>query len=62
MVSSAFYTNLRASYDFNANDTDMTVYANVTNLFNEDPPLVGTWGFMGSTATNEALFDVLGRR
>jgi hypothetical protein len=61
-IASAFYTNVRMSYDFSASNTDMTLYANVSNLFNEDPPLVGTWGFMGSTATNEGLFDVLGRR
>jgi outer membrane receptor protein involved in Fe transport len=61
-VSSAAYTNLRLSYDISPSDTDMTLYANVTNLFDEDPPLVGSWGFMGSAATNESLFDVLGRR
>jgi outer membrane receptor protein involved in Fe transport len=61
-IDAAFYTNLRASYDISPSDTDMTLYANVTNLFDEAPPLVGTWGFMGSTATNESLFDVLGRR
>ncbi len=61
-ISSAAYTNLRLSYDINPADTDMTIYANVTNLFNEDPPLVGSWSFIGSSATNESLFDVLGRR
>jgi outer membrane receptor protein involved in Fe transport len=40
----------------------MTLYANVTNLFNEDPPNAASWGFMGSSYTNESLFDVLGRR
>jgi len=61
-ISSAAYTNLRVSYDISPADTDMTIYANVTNLFNEDPPLVGSWSFIGSSATNESLFDVLGRR
>ncbi len=42
-ISSAAYTNLRVSYDISPADTDMTIYANVTNLFNEDPPLVGSW-------------------
>lgn len=61
-ISSAAYTNLRVAYDISPADTDMTIYANVTNLFNEDPPLVGSWSFIGSSATNESLFDVLGRR
>jgi outer membrane receptor protein involved in Fe transport len=61
-ISSAAYTNLRLAYDINPGDTDMTIYANVTNLFDEDPPLVGSWSFIGSGATNESLFDVLGRR
>jgi iron complex outermembrane recepter protein len=61
-VGSAAYTNLRLSYDIAPYSTDMTLYANVTNLFNEDPPNAASWGFMGSSYTNESLFDVLGRR
>jgi hypothetical protein len=34
----------------------------VSNLFDQDPPRAPDWSFIGSTATNESLFDVLGRR
>jgi len=62
-VPSRFYTNLRLSYDFQAKGGSWTAFANVTNLLDQKPPFGGmTYGFFGSTYTNESLFDVLGRR
>ncbi len=60
-VSGAAYTNLRMSWQA-SRKTGVSVYFNVTNLFDKDPPRVPNWGFGGSMATNESLFDVLGRR
>jgi len=62
-VPSRFYTNLRLAYDFDTGGGSWTAFANVTNLFDQAPPFSGmTYGFFGSTYTNEGLFDVLGRR
>jgi hypothetical protein len=35
---------------------------NVSNVFDEEPPLVASWGFTGSQATNSGLFDIYGRQ
>jgi iron complex outermembrane recepter protein len=61
-VGGVFYTNLRLSYDLGDTAGQFTVFGNVTNLFDRAPPLAPTFGFNGSNHTNEALFDVLGRR
>ncbi len=62
VVGSVFLTNLRAGFDFGPADRQITVFANITNLFDRAPPLAPTFGFNGSNHTNEGLFDVLGRR
>jgi len=63
-VSSALYTDLQFSYTFDRpNGASWQVFANVTNAFDEDPPIVANFfNFFGSTQVNEALHDVLGRR
>jgi outer membrane receptor protein involved in Fe transport len=60
-VSGAAYTNLRLSWQHGRN-SGLTLFLNVNNLFDRDPPRVADWGFGGSMPTNESLFDVLGRR
>lgn len=61
-VSGAAYTNLRMSWRWGREPGSFLLFANVTNLFDRNPPLAPDWGFVGSTHTNEGLFDVLGRR
>ncbi len=63
-VSSALYTDLQLSYRFDRpSGASWAVFANVTNVFDEDPPIVaGFFNFFGATQVNEALYDVLGRR
>jgi len=61
-VGGAAYTNLRVSWRFGADPQSLLLFANVSNLFDRDPPLAADWGFVGSIPTNEGLFDVIGRR
>ena len=63
-VDSIFYTNMRLSYDFDAgNFGSHTLFLNVTNLFDVDPPVVASWNdFFGAQNGNPALHDELGRR
>lgn len=64
-VSSVFYTDLRLSYGSElSGDREWEVFLNVTNLFDEDPPLVPTWSaFTGTNfSANLGLHDLLGRR
>jgi outer membrane receptor protein involved in Fe transport len=61
-VDSVFYTDLNASYTITG-QRQWEVFLNVTNLFDEEPPLAAQ--IVGRTGTNEfntALHDVLGRR
>jgi len=61
-VSGIFYTNLRLGYDFERGDGTLQAYVNVSNLFDRDPVVAATYSdFFGSSHTNEALFDKLGR-
>ena len=55
VVGSVFLTNLRAGFDFGPADRQITVFANITNLFDRAPPLAPTFGFNGSNHTNEGL-------
>jgi iron complex outermembrane recepter protein len=61
-VGGAAYTNLRVSWRWGTEPQSLLLFANVSNLFDRDPPLAPDWGFVGSVHTNEGLFDVLGRR
>ena len=60
-ASSVSYTSLRVGWK-PENRLGASVYLNVQNLLDVDPPRSGDWGFVGSMPTNEGLFDVLGRR
>jgi outer membrane receptor protein involved in Fe transport len=60
-VDGVAYTNLRISWQ-SGNSSGLLVYLGLINLFDQDPPRAPDWGFGGSIATNESLFDVLGRR
>jgi outer membrane receptor protein involved in Fe transport len=60
-VAGAAYTNLRGSWQ-SSQLPGLNIHAQVSNLFDQDPPRAPDWSFIGSTATNESLFDVLGRR
>jgi outer membrane receptor protein involved in Fe transport len=56
-VDARFYTNLGLNFRIGQGErTQFEVYGFVSNLFNQDPPLVP-----GTTATNPALFDTIGR-
>jgi outer membrane receptor protein involved in Fe transport len=64
-IDSAFYTDLRFSYTHElAGGAALEVFANVTNLLDEDPPVTPYYSvFLGyATQTNSGLFDLLGRR
>jgi outer membrane receptor protein involved in Fe transport len=62
-VPEAWLTNLQLGYDGTWRGFgDYRLSLNVNNLFDVDPPLVASWGFTGSQATNSALFDMYGRR
>ncbi|HEY5569269.1 MAG TPA: hypothetical protein VIM81_18745 [Gammaproteobacteria bacterium] len=61
-VDSVFYTDVNASYTLSG-QREWQLFFNVTNLLDEEPPLVAA--IVGRTGTNEfnaALHDVLGRR
>lgn len=58
-IASALYTDLNLAY----NQDNWGVYLNVQNVFDRAPPRVPIFSsFNGTTDTNRALFDVLGRR
>jgi hypothetical protein len=64
-VRAAFYTDLGLTYDFElSNGISAQVFGNVTNLFDEDPPVTPYYSvFLGySQQTNSNLYDLLGRR
>ncbi|RYZ60321.1 MAG: TonB-dependent receptor, partial [Proteobacteria bacterium] len=62
-IDSFFLTNLQLAYQQDlANGMNWRVSLNVNNLLDADPPLVASFGFTGSQATNSGLFDIYGRR
>lgn len=64
-VDSVLYTDARVSYGKDlANGSRWEIYGAVTNLFDEEPPVVaGFSSFTGqSSQANSSLHDVLGRR
>jgi iron complex outermembrane receptor protein len=64
-VSSATYVDMNLSYTWNSSSgLETEVFANVTNLFDKDPPIVTNFFDFGGTGqqTNVTLFDILGRR
>ncbi|MDT8398330.1 MAG: TonB-dependent receptor [Pseudomonadales bacterium] len=63
-VPSIFYTDLNLSYTMEVGGQEFGLFANVTNLFDRDPPQTPTTpGFTGGTAgPNASLYDTIGRR
>jgi len=62
-IDASLITNLMLGYEGELSERGKyRVSLNVSNLFDEDPPLAATWVFTGSTATNSSLFDIYGRR
>jgi outer membrane receptor protein involved in Fe transport len=63
-VPAAFYLNLRLAWDYPAwYDRSYTLYFNVANLLDRDPPTVPTYSdFFGSSAFVSGQHDPLGRR
>ncbi|MET0293136.1 MAG: TonB-dependent receptor, partial [Steroidobacteraceae bacterium] len=51
-IASFFLTNLQLGYEGELTSAKYRVTFNVNNLFDKDPPLVGSFGFTGSLATN----------
>jgi iron complex outermembrane receptor protein len=63
-ISSAVYTDLNLAYTLDSKSkSEWQFFLNVQNVFDRAPPRVYIFsGFNGTTDTNRALFDVLGRR
>lgn len=63
-VASAFYLNLRLAWDYPAwYDKRYTLYLNIANLLDRDPPIVATYSdFFGASAFVSGQHDPLGRR
>ncbi|WAT17474.1 TonB-dependent receptor plug domain-containing protein [Aurantiacibacter sp. MUD11] len=63
-VSAATYVDLRLGYQFDIGGAEMEIFGNVTNLFDEDPPLTPSYSaFLGySSQYNASVYDVLGTR
>lgn len=58
-VKSVFYTDLTAAVNVNK---DFRFFVTVNNLFDRDPPLAPTGTLFTFVATNQQLYDVVGRR
>jgi outer membrane receptor protein involved in Fe transport len=64
-VDSVLYTDARVAFGKDmSNGSHWQVYGSITNLFDEEPPVVATFSsFTGQTSqANAAIHDVLGRR
>ena len=63
-VPSVTYVDLRFGYDFEFQGTNVEVSANISNLFDVDPPITPSYIGLGEHAAqaNTSLYDVLGRR
>jgi outer membrane receptor protein involved in Fe transport len=63
-ISPIFYTDMNLAYrGSGGGNSEWEAFLNVQNVFDRSPPVVPIFsGFGGTTDTNRALFDVLGRR
>ena len=63
-VRAAYYTDLRLSYTIEQGSGQIEIFGNVTNLFDEAPPITASFSNFGANAnqTNPALHDVIGQR
>lgn len=63
-VNAAYYTDINATWAIDqSGGGELEVFANVTNVFDRNPPIRGSFSdFAGSVQTVSALHDLLGRR
>jgi outer membrane receptor protein involved in Fe transport len=63
-VPAVTYVDLRFGYDFELHGVGVEVSANVTNLFDVDPPITPNYIGLSEHASqyNSAVYDILGRR
>ncbi|HHX83113.1 MAG TPA: TonB-dependent receptor, partial [Pseudomonadaceae bacterium] len=63
-VKSAWYTDLRAAYDFAGfQGGNLEIFGHVSNLFDKSPPVVAAYhSFTGVNQVNQRVHDVFGRR
>jgi iron complex outermembrane receptor protein len=63
-VKAAYYTDVTGTWTLDqADGAELEFFMNVTNLFDRDPPIRGTFGdFFGSIQHVDLLHDSLGRR
>lgn len=64
-VDSVFYTDMNLSYGYTMdNGLELEVFGNVTNLFDEEPPVTPYYSafLQAPDQVNELLFDQIGRR
>jgi iron complex outermembrane receptor protein len=60
-VSSVFYTDITLRKKFDVSGGEIEMFGTVTNLFDQDPPVAPALNIT-MEPTNNALYDVLGRR
>ena len=61
-VAAAWYTHLRAAYSFDTSVGAFEIFGNVSNLFDRAPERAAAFSTFGGTShTNPAYFDELGR-
>ncbi len=63
-IDGAMYADLNMRYEFELAQGYIEMFGNITNVFDEDPPVTPSYGLFGadSNQTNGGLFDLLGRR
>jgi len=63
-IDSALYADMNMRYEFELDQGMIEVFGNVSNVFDEDPPVTPSFGLFGgsSNQTNSGLFDLIGRR
>jgi len=63
-VAGAFYVDMRLGYTLDLGGKNVEIFANVTNMFDRDPPITPYWVPLGNNSlqTNPMMFDTIGRR
>jgi outer membrane receptor protein involved in Fe transport len=63
-IDSALYADMNLRYEFELEQGFIEVFGNISNVFDEDPPVTPSFALFGgsSNQTNSGLFDLLGRR
>jgi outer membrane receptor protein involved in Fe transport len=62
-IPAYLYLNLNAQYNFVVGNSEISLFGQINNLTNTDPPMIpsGAVGNAAETATNPAFYDVIGR-